>query len=241
MGASISTTSSVNDMVNEQVTKIMTSSFSSCDMKTEQSQDSVIIGNEDSEFTVEQNMSLKVLATCEITNNIINDIKSNIDTTLKDQKDIETQAPLVGLQYTSADFLTKIRNTISNEINTDTVSNITQSVKALQNSVIANNKGSKFKVTQQMAGDIILTAVIKNKVINEALNELKAQIESDWKIKNTGFTFNWNYLLYVLIAFCAAVLLWYGVPIIAGLFSKKNNNRNYNNRDNNRRSRWRRY
>jgi hypothetical protein len=231
MGASISTTTNTNEMVNEQMTKAMTNSFASCDMNSNQNQDSIVIGNKDTNVDVSQNMLLKVLATCEITNEITNAIKNNIDTFLKDKKDITTSAPLIGLTYTSTDFLNTIRNKINTEITSNAVSKIMQSVKASQNTLIANNNGGNVKVTQEMTGDILLKALIKNKVINNALNELKNQLEIDYKSKNTGF--DWNTILNILITICVIILCWYGVPFLFKLFSNKKKN-NYNNRNRNR-------
>jgi hypothetical protein len=233
MGGSISITSKTNEMVNEQMTKAMTTSFSSCDMSSNQSQDAIIYGNKNADITVDQNMLLKVLSTCEITTEITNEIKNNIDTFLKDKMDIETGAPLVGLNYTSTEFLNKIRNTIKTELTVNTVSKIIQSVKASQNALVADNNGGTIKVTQQMTGDIILKALITNKVINNALNELKNQLEIDNSIKNKGF--DWDSFLNIIIAICVLIVCWYVVPIITGAFSKKNNNnddRYYNRYDN---------
>ena len=197
MGASISTTKNTNEMVNEQMTKVMTNSFSSCDMSSEQSQTAVISGNKNADVEIDQNMLLKVLATCEITTTITNDIKNNIDTFLKEKLDVETGVPLVGLSYTSVEFLNRIRNTIKNEISTVTVSKIMQKVNASQSALVDDNEGGNYKVTQQMTGDIVLKALITNKVINKALNELKTQLEIDANIANKGFY--WNIILYIII------------------------------------------
>lgn len=231
MGGSISTTSTTNEMVNEQMAKVMTSISSSCDMSSSQGQSAIITGNKDADVEIDQNMLLKVLATCEITNDITTEIKNNIDTFLKEKIDVETGAPLVGLNYTDVNFLNKIRNTIKTEITTTTVSKIMQSVKASQDSIVSDNVGGKYKVTQQMTGDIILKALITNKVINNALNELKAQIEIDAKIANKGFDL--NSLFKILIVLCIIIGFYYGLPIISSLFSKnkKNNDDRYDRYD----------
>lgn len=226
MGGSISVIKNTNEMVNEQMTKVMTNSFSSCDMSSEQSQTAVISGNKNADVEIDQNMLLKVLATCEITTTITNDIKNNIDTFLKEKLDVETGAPLVGLNYTSTEFLNRIRNTIKNEISTETVSKIMQKVNALQSALVADNEGGNYKVTQQMTGDIVLTALITNNVINKALSELKAQLELDASISNLGS--NWNIILYIIIGLCVLLGCYYGLPVLFGMFSNdKKNNRNY--------------
>ena len=227
MGASFSVTKNTNEMVNEQMTKAMTTSFSSCDMSSNQSQDAIIIGNKNSNITTEQNMALDVMATCEITTEITNEIKHNIDTFLKDKMDIETGAPLVGLNYTSSEFLNKIRNTIKTEITTDTVSKITQSVKASQNMLIAENEGVNIKETQQMAGKIVLDAIITNKVINKAIEELKSRLETDNSVKNKGF--DWETILNILYVICFIIALL----IVRNFVSngqKNNNDDRYNDR-----------
>ena len=82
MGLSVSVNRKTNEMVNEQMTKVMTNSFSSCETTSTQSQSASIIGNTNADITINQNMLLKVMATCEITNDITNDINYNIDTFL---------------------------------------------------------------------------------------------------------------------------------------------------------------
>jgi hypothetical protein len=155
MGVAVSKTVDTNRLINEQMTKVITNSFSSCEMESAQGQTTVIQRNKNSNIDIDQTMTLKVIATCEITNEVTNDIKKNLDSFLTKKVDVETSASLLGLSYTSNNFLTEIKNKLSTEMTTNTISKIQQSVKASQLALLTDNEDSTIKVTQNMAGDIV--------------------------------------------------------------------------------------
>ena len=215
MGQAISKTVDTNRLINEQMTKVITNSFSSCEMESAQGQTTVIQRNKNSNIDIDQTMTLKVIATCEITNEVTNDIKKNLDSFLTKKVDVETSASLLGLSYTSNNFLTEIKNKLSTEMTTNTISKIQQSVKASQLALLTDNEDSTIKVTQNMAGDIVMKALIQNKVINKIINDLKTRVELDYKTSTSasGFNFFWILMIGAIFVF-AALYFGKGIPIL---------------------------
>lgn len=210
---------STTDIVNSSVNNVMSSMSSECGSNTSASQ-SMIFGDMDVEgtFNASQKIDITTILSCQITNDMSNQLKTQIANDIKKETELANSTPTLGIgnvSMISADIATNVTNSVTNNINQNAVTKVLQDVRAgqlMQTGNVRVGPTGAVNMSQDAVVASTATAIVKNSSNNSVITEFDNKIAEINKLKADSE----SYILYFIIFMIVIVGLACGYQFFSG-------------------------